>query len=114
MCEFNYDIPTNENRVVNPNQDSRRWTGTSHFGASILALASLGRANGYTLVYGEKRGVNLFFIRTSILKKLGILHQVPALEKLHVKVPDIFWKHPAETDKSRSWIWNDTVWKETI
>ena len=109
VSEFNYDIPTNENRVVNPYNDSRRWTGTAHFGAGILALTSLGRAFGYTLVYGEKRGVNIFFIQTSILKKLGILHLVPSIEKLHVKTPEPHWKHAEEKDKTRGWIWNDTL-----
>ncbi|CAF4939362.1 unnamed protein product [Rotaria sp. Silwood1] len=54
VIEFNYEVPANENRVVNPYQDSRRLTGTSFFGAGILALAALGRAHGYTLVYGEQ------------------------------------------------------------
>ena len=62
VIEFNYDIPTNENRVVNPFQDSRRWTGTIHFGAGILALIALGRAYGYTLIYRQLQGVNLFFV----------------------------------------------------
>ena len=114
VSEFNYDIPTNENRVVNPYNDSRRWTGTTHYGASILALTSLGRAFGYTLVYGEKLGVNIFFIQTSILKKFGILHLVPSIEKLHVKTPEPHWKHPEEKDKTRGWIWNDTLWIETV
>jgi len=110
MIEFNYDIPANENRVVNRYQDSRRWTRTMHFGAGILAMAALGRAHGYTLVYGDKNGVNLFFVQTAILKKLGVLHKVPPIEKLHVSVPITRWRHARESDTNRSWIWNDTVW----
>jgi len=110
VIEFNYDIPPNENRVINPYQDSRRWTGTMHYGAGILAMAALGRAHGYTLVYGEQNGVNLFFVQTAILKELGALHKVPPLEKLHVSVPITRWKHGPESDTNRSWIWNDTIW----
>ncbi len=47
--------------------------GCNYFGASILALYNLGRSKGYSLVYAEKAGVNLFFIRDDILaeKKLS-------------------------------------------
>ncbi len=78
----------------------------------ILALAALGRAHGYTLVYGEKNSVNLFFVQTSILKNLGVLHKIPPLEKLHVSVPITGWKHRPELDKTRSWIWDDTIWED--
>ena len=111
VIEFNYDIPSNENRVVDPYRDNRRWTGTMHYGAGILAMASLGRAYGYTLVYGEQNGVNLFFVQTSILKELGVLDKVPSIEKLHVTIPITRWKHRPEQDQSRQWIWNDTKWK---
>ncbi|CAF1201515.1 unnamed protein product [Rotaria sp. Silwood1] len=104
-------IPPNENRVVNPNQDSRRWTGTVHFGAGILALAALGRAYGYTLVYGEQNGVNLFFVQTCLLVRQGVLDDVPSIEKLHISKPVGQWKHAPERDKSRAWIWNDTNWQ---
>ncbi|CAF4734020.1 unnamed protein product, partial [Rotaria sp. Silwood2] len=87
VIEFNYEILPNENRVVNPNQDSRRWTGTSFYGAGILALAALGRAHGYTLVYGEQNGVNLFFVQTCLLAQQGVLNNVPSVEQLHVSTP---------------------------
>jgi hypothetical protein len=110
VIEFNYVIPSNENRVIKPDQDSRRFTGTVHFGAGIRALWALARVHGYTLIYGEKMGVNLFFVQTSILHQQGILDKVPSVEKLHVGVPAIPWTHRPETDKSRLWIWNDTAW----
>jgi len=108
--EFNYQVPPNENRVVDY-RDSRRWTGTMHFGAGILAMAALGRAHGYTLVYGDQNAVNLFFIQTTILEQLGVLHQVPPLEKLHVSVPVSGRRHKLEKNKTRPWIWNDTAWE---
>ncbi len=44
------------------------WDRTNYFGASLLALFSLGREMGYSLVHAESAGVNLFFIRDDILK----------------------------------------------
>lgn len=72
-------------------------------------MASLGRAYGYTLVYCEQNAVNLFFVQTAILRKLGVLHKVPPVEKLHVSVPITGWEHEPELDTNRSWIWNDTI-----
>jgi hypothetical protein len=48
------------------------WDLTNYFGASHLAYARLGRAKGYTLVYAENRGTNLFFIRDDVLASFGI------------------------------------------
>jgi len=42
---------------------------SNYFGASILALYNLGRKKGYTLVYAENVGVNLFFICDDVLKE---------------------------------------------
>ena len=110
VIEYNYLIPPNENRVVDPFQDTRRWTGSTHYGAGILAMAALGRAYNYILVYAEKNGVNLFFIQKDILLKQEILGRVPPVERLHVKKPITGWSHPVEVDMSRRWLWNDTIW----
>ncbi|CAF3738401.1 unnamed protein product [Adineta steineri] len=110
VIEYNYEIPVNENRVVDPNQDSRRWTKTIHYGASILAMAALGRAYNYTLIYVEKNAVNLFFIQTSILIEQNILHKVPSLKELYISEPYTPRKSNPELDKTRRWIWNDTIW----
>ncbi|CAF1488242.1 unnamed protein product [Adineta ricciae] len=110
VIEYNYLIPPNENRVVDRFQDTRRWTGSTHYGAGILAMAALGRAYNYTLVYAEKNGVNLFFIQKDILLKQQILDRVPPVQRLHVKKPQTGWSHPVEIDKSRRWLWNDTIW----
>lgn len=42
---------------------------TNYYGASILALYRLGRAKGYSLVYAEANGVNLFFVRDELLRE---------------------------------------------
>ena len=46
--------------------------GTDYFGASILALYKLGRSKGYSLIYAERSGSNLFFIRDDLLQELGL------------------------------------------
>ena len=42
--------------------------GTDYFGASIRALYNFGKAHGYSLVYADKSGAYLFFIRETELK----------------------------------------------
>lgn len=71
VIEYNATHLPHEDKVV------KYWPyfsgdGCNYYGASILALYHLGRAKGYSLVYAEKAGVNLFFIRDDILaqKKL--------------------------------------------
>lgn len=46
--------------------------GDNYYGASILALYNLGRSKGYSLVYAEKSGTNLFFIRDDLLAKYDL------------------------------------------
>lgn len=46
--------------------------GTNYFGASILALYNLGRLKGYSLVYAESIGMNLFFIRDDVLEEKNL------------------------------------------
>jgi len=41
--------------------------GSDYFGASLLAMAELGRRKGYTLVYCERAGVNAFFVADEVL-----------------------------------------------
>lgn len=41
----------------------------NYYGASILALYNLGRSKGYSLVYAEKSGMSLFFIRDELLQE---------------------------------------------
>ena len=51
-------------RVVVPYDPAARWSGGSHFGASLAALEGLGREKGYALVGCSITGVNAFFVRT--------------------------------------------------
>lgn len=43
------------------------WTGTDYFGASLEALARLGRQKGYQLVGCNITGVNAFFVRNDLI-----------------------------------------------
>lgn len=83
--------------------DSARWTGTNYFGASLRAMADLGTAKGYSLVYADSEGVNAFFVRSDILTCQGV--SPPPLEKV--------WRparygphgrgHGPERNSSRQW-----------
>jgi hypothetical protein len=46
--------------------------GTNYFGASILAMYNLGRSKGYSLVYADNNGVNLFFVRDELLTENNV------------------------------------------
>jgi hypothetical protein len=57
---------------------------TDYFGASILALYQMGRERGYSLVYAEKKGMNLFFIRDEILKENNLVFKdMNEVEKIY-------------------------------
>jgi hypothetical protein len=47
--------------------------GTDYFSASITAFANLGRSKGYSLVYADVSGNNLFFIRNDILQEKNLV-----------------------------------------
>jgi hypothetical protein len=46
--------------------------GTDYFGASILALYNFGRSAGYSLVYADQSGTNLFFIKDEVLQEKNL------------------------------------------
>lgn len=57
---------------------------TNYFGASILAMYNLGRAKGYSLIYAENVGVNLFFVRDDILDQVDFsFKNTNQVEKLY-------------------------------
>ncbi len=71
IIEYNATHLPDEDKVV-VYQPFNSWDGTNYFGASILSLQRLGERHGYTLVYADKCGVNLFFIRNDILEVLNL------------------------------------------
>ncbi len=71
VMEYNGAHLPHEDKVIIYHPDNR-WDGTNYFGASILAYYKLGRKYGYSLVYAENRGVNIFFIRDDVLENCGV------------------------------------------
>jgi len=60
--EYNAGLRPPESRTI-AYDPAFRWDGTDYFGASLAALASLGREKGYALAGCDSRGVNAFFVR---------------------------------------------------
>lgn len=56
---------------------------TNYYGASILALYRLGRSKGYSLVYAEAHGVNLFFVRDDLLTDQAQFKNTNQVDKLY-------------------------------
>jgi len=80
--------------------------GTMYYGASILALFNLGRSKGYSLVYAEKAGVNLFFIRDDVLKEKNLqFKDMNNVEKLYQKPTAIH----REDSKNRVFLSSDDL-----
>jgi hypothetical protein len=48
---------------ADPYEPKRRWDGSNFYGASLEALARLGRNKGYQLVGCNFAGPNAFFVR---------------------------------------------------
>lgn len=71
VIEYNATHLPKEDKVV---KYQPFWCGDgfNYFGASILAMYKLGRSKGYSLVYVESSGTNLFFIRDDILEETGL------------------------------------------
>ncbi len=67
IIEYNASHLPKEDCVV-PYNPLGCWDKTNYYGASILALYNLGRKKGYSLIYAETMGVNLFFVRDDLLK----------------------------------------------
>jgi hypothetical protein len=85
LIEYNSALLPDQDKVAKP-MPYYSGDGTIYYGASILALYNLGRSKGYSLVYAEKAGVNLFFIRDDVLKEKNLqFKDVNNVEKLYQK-----------------------------
>jgi hypothetical protein len=83
VVEYNATHLPFEDKVV---EYSPMFSGdaTNYYGASILAFYNLGRSKGYSLVYAEKQGVNLFFVRDDLVSGPGYTFKnVNDVEKLY-------------------------------
>lgn len=71
IIEFSKSFNFDEDKVIEYSAD-KMWNGGEYTGASMLALAHLGQKLGYSLIYQESEGTNLFFIRDDILESGNI------------------------------------------
>lgn len=82
VIEYNAAFLPHEDKIVIYNPLGI-WDATNYFGASILALFKLGQKKGYSLVYADSNGVNLFFIRNDLIasmkKKLINVNRIEAI-----------------------------------
>jgi len=79
--------------VTIPYDPDFKWDRGSYYGASLRALAKLGKEKGYRLIGCEPKGVNAFFLRNDI-KGFGELNPIDALDWDAIawgKLPDGEW-----------------------
>lgn len=87
IIEFNSYFNYDEDKVIRYSANEV-WQGNDYFGASMLALFNLGRTLGYSLIYQESYGANLFFIRDDVLKQRNIsFKNTNNVEKLYTVTP---------------------------
>lgn len=67
LISYNGTIPPSEDKVVKYHPF---FLGdeTDYFGAGILSFARLGKAKGYTLIYADRSGSSLFFLRDDLME----------------------------------------------
>lgn len=86
VVEYNASHGFNEDKVVAYDVNNA-WDGTNNYGASLLAFYQLGLKKGYSLVYAESKGVNLFFVRNDLLARTATTFKnINDVEKLY-RVP---------------------------
>jgi hypothetical protein len=78
IIEYNSSLPPGESKTIQYDPKFS-WDGTNYYGASLLALAKLGGAKGYTLIGCESRGVNAFFLRADLVKDRFAVRSVAEL-----------------------------------
>ena len=88
VIEFNSRFNFDQDRVMKYSP-FKVWNNvTEYYGSSILAFYKLGRSLGYSLVYQESCGINLFFIRDDILQSKGIkFKNMNDVSKIYKAVP---------------------------
>jgi len=68
-----------EASVTVPYRPDFKWDRTAYFGASLEALARLGRRKGYTLVWTCRIGVDAFFVRDDLVPGHFVVRPVARL-----------------------------------
>lgn len=92
IVEYNSWYGTEDKLVpYNPNI----WLdGTNYWGAGILPFYKLARKRGYSLIYAENKGVNLFFVQDQIIDQIETKFIYTNHEELIYKPP--FYIYPPE------------------
>ena len=88
VIEYNAVYPPGIEWVVDYQHDAM-WDGTSHFGASLSALETLGKEKGYALVGCCLAGLNAFFVRQDLLQEKFV---GPFTAQTHYEPPR-YWLH---------------------
>jgi hypothetical protein len=70
VIEYNASFGPRASRTIEYNP-SHSWRKDRYYGASLMALADLGRRLGYALIGTDRRGINAFFIRRDLLPASG-------------------------------------------
>jgi hypothetical protein len=78
VIEYNATMPPPVSRTI-PYDPKFRFDETDYFGASLAALARLGREKGYTLVACDSRGINAFFVDDALAGRFA----PPPIERLY-------------------------------
>jgi hypothetical protein len=86
VAEYNANLPA-DRALTMPYDPQHRWDGSDFYGASLLALAQLGRTKGYTLVYCTQAGVNAFFVRDDLLPGIE-----PVAPQLLYRAPNYWYR----------------------
>ena len=68
VIEYNATHLPNEDKVVKYDPLGF-WDYSNYYGASVLSLSKIAKKYGYSLVYAENMGVNLFFVRDDVLEQ---------------------------------------------
>jgi len=76
--------------ITIPYDPTRRWDGTSYFGASVDALARLADKKGYKLVGCSLSGINAFFVRDDLVEDKFF---APGNASEHYEPPRYFLAH---------------------
>ncbi len=69
VIEYNPNHPPMADRVI-VYDPSHVWDETTYYGATIVAMYQLGKIKGYSLIYADCNGVNLFFLRDDIVASI--------------------------------------------
>lgn len=90
IVECNEQLGITEDKVMQYDENFR-WDGSVYYGASIQAWVALAKKKGYTLLYIEDSGNNMFFIRNDLSTNFEIKTPQELWEQLHLTneyIPD--------------------------